>query len=159
MLWAWNERVSFERKGEEHVSRNKTIDFKKIRRRLLSWCRWRIHPKNEVERFLLETLRLSGDPAYGRRLAFDAASLTKVIATTSLVLRLWEDGKIELDRPLADYLPAFDNQTITIRHLLTHTSDIQTWIPDRDQLSQEELIAAYLKLQPGRSVGKGCEIH
>lgn len=87
-------------------------------------------------------------------LLFDAASLTKVIATTSLILRLWEDGKIDLDQSLHEYLPAFENRTITLRHLLTHTSDIKTWIPDRDQLSQEELIAAYLKLQPGDQLGK-----
>ena len=87
-------------------------------------------------------------------LLFDVASLTKVIATTSLVLRLWEDGKIDLDKPLHHYLPAFENETITIRHLLTHTSNIETWIPNRDQLSQEQLIEAYLKLQPGDQLGK-----
>ena len=87
-------------------------------------------------------------------LLFDAASLTKVVATTSLVLRLLEDGKIELDQPLHKYLPEFENQTITLRHLLTHTSDIKTWIPNRDELSQEELIAAYLKLEPGEQLGK-----
>ena len=65
-------------------------------------------------------------------LLFDAASLTKVVATTSLVLRLLEDGKIELDQPLHKYLSEFENQTITLRHLLTHTSDIKTWIPNRD---------------------------
>ncbi|MGM9903235.1 MAG: serine hydrolase domain-containing protein [Enterococcus sp.] len=85
---------------------------------------------------------------------FDAASLTKVIATTSLVLRLLEDGKIALDTPLNVYLPRFENQTITIRHLLTHTSDIKTWIPNREKLSQEELISAYLQLQPGDQLGK-----
>ncbi len=87
-------------------------------------------------------------------LLFDAASLTKVVATTSLVLRLLEDGKIELDQPLHKYLSEFENQTITLRHLLTHTSDIKTWIPNRDELSQEELIAAYLKLEPGEQLGK-----
>ncbi|WP_142433736.1 serine hydrolase domain-containing protein [Enterococcus mundtii] len=86
-------------------------------------------------------------------LLFDVASLTKVIATTSLVLRLIEDGKVELDEPLHTYLPTFENQTITIRHLLTHTSDIQTFIPNRDRLSQTELIEAYLKLQPGDQLG------
>ena len=45
-------------------------------------------------------------------LLFDAASLTKVVATTSLVLRLLEDGKIELDQPLHKYLPEFENQTM-----------------------------------------------
>jgi CubicO group peptidase (beta-lactamase class C family) len=87
-------------------------------------------------------------------LLFDAASLTKVVATTTLVLRLWEDGKIDLDAPLHDYLPKFENQTITLRHLLTHTSDIKTWIPNRDQLNQQELISAYLKLQPGEELGQ-----
>ncbi|OJG82656.1 beta-lactamase [Enterococcus ratti] len=87
-------------------------------------------------------------------LLFDAASLTKVIATTSLVLRLWEDGKIALDAPLHHYLPAFENREITLRHLLTHTSNIQTWIPNRDQLSQDQLIKAYLKLQPGEQLGQ-----
>lgn len=114
--------------------------------------------KDEVERFFAGNAQVVPEiQPMEEDLLFDAASLTKVIVTTSLVLRLWEDGKIELDRPLADYLPAFDNQTITIRHLLTHTSDIQTWIPDRDQLSQEELIAAYLKLQPGDQLGKAVK--
>ena len=87
-------------------------------------------------------------------LLFDVASLTKVIATTSLVLRLWEDGKIDLDETLHRYLPAFENRTITLRHLLTHTSNIETWIPNRDQLSQEQLIKAYLRLQPGEQLGQ-----
>ncbi|MCQ4503889.1 beta-lactamase family protein, partial [Vibrio parahaemolyticus] len=60
----------------------------------------------------------------------------------------------DLDKPLHNYLPAFENETITIRHLLTHTSNIETWIPNRDQLSQEQLIEAYLKLQPGDQLGK-----
>lgn len=85
---------------------------------------------------------------------FDVASLTKVICTASVVLRLWEQGELEMDAPLQRYLPAFQNQQITLRHLLTHTSDIQTWIENRDQLSAEELRQAYLTLQPGDSLGK-----
>ena len=85
---------------------------------------------------------------------FDVASLTKVICTTSVVLRLWEQGKLDIDRPLKSYLFTFENPLITLRHLLTHTSDIQTWIENRDQLSAEELRAAYLTLQPGDYLGK-----
>ncbi|KAF1295541.1 serine hydrolase [Enterococcus sp. JM4C] len=85
---------------------------------------------------------------------FDVASLTKVVCTTSLVLRLIEDGKIDLDAPLKNYLLAFQDERITIRHLLTHTSDIQTWIPDRDKLSQSELKAAYLTLKSGDQLGQ-----
>lgn len=85
---------------------------------------------------------------------FDVASLTKVICTTSVVLRLWEQDKLQIDAPLKQYLPTFANDQITLRHLLTHTSDIQTWIPNRDQLSAFELQKAYLTLQPGENLGK-----
>ncbi len=85
---------------------------------------------------------------------FDVASLTKVICTTSVILRLWERQEINLDQPLNSYLPAFINKKLTIRHLLTHTSDIQTWINNRDQLNADELRKAYLTLQPGKDLGK-----
>lgn len=85
---------------------------------------------------------------------FDVASLTKVICTTSVVLKLWEQGKLELNGPLQNYLPQFQNEQITLRHLLTHTSDIQTWIENRNQLSAQELRAAYLTLQPGKALGE-----
>jgi CubicO group peptidase (beta-lactamase class C family) len=62
---------------------------------------------------------------------FDAASLTKPVATAPSILRLVEMGKIELDAPAAKYLPNcfnIDNKAgvpaITIRHLLTHTSSL-----------------------------------
>lgn len=85
---------------------------------------------------------------------FDVASLTKVVCTTSVILRLLEAGEIALDQTLKTYLPAFLDERITLRHLLTHTSDIQTWIENRDQLNQAELKAAYLTLQAGDQLGK-----
>lgn len=85
---------------------------------------------------------------------FDVASLTKVICTTTVLLKLWEAGAIDWDHPLQRYLPAFKNQRITLRHLLTHTSDIRTWIANRDRLSGEDLREAYLALEPGSSLGQ-----
>ncbi len=38
---------------------------------------------------------------------FDMASLTKVLVTTTAILQLYEQGKLDLDTPLAHYLPAF----------------------------------------------------
>ncbi len=38
---------------------------------------------------------------------FDLASLTKVLVTTTAILQLYEQGKLDLDTPLAHYLPAF----------------------------------------------------
>lgn len=87
-------------------------------------------------------------------LLFDVASLTKVVCTLTVMLQLHETKQIEWDQPLKKYLPNFENPEITLRHLLTHTSDIQTYIPQRDRLSAKELQAAYLKLQPGKDLGK-----
>ena len=59
---------------------------------------------------------------------FDAASLTKVLAGTPAVMLLVERGKIDLDAPVAKYLPEFGvggKEVITVRQLLTHTSGLR----------------------------------
>ena len=58
---------------------------------------------------------------------FDCASLTKVLATTTSVMQLWEQGKFRMADPLAKYLPEFGQngkQDITIRQLLVHYSGL-----------------------------------
>jgi uncharacterized protein YbbC (DUF1343 family)/CubicO group peptidase (beta-lactamase class C family) len=60
---------------------------------------------------------------------FDAASLTKPVATAPSIWLLIRDGKIALDAPAATYLPEMADRTITIRHLLTHSSGLR---PDVD---------------------------
>ncbi|WP_171333704.1 serine hydrolase domain-containing protein [Enterococcus cecorum] len=85
---------------------------------------------------------------------FDVASLTKVVCTTTMILKLMEQGLIEIDQPLKKYLPAYGDESITLRHLLTHTADIVTYIPNRDQLNQQELMQAYLTLRAGDNLGK-----
>ena len=62
---------------------------------------------------------------------FDAASLTKVIATTSSVMKLFEQGQIRLNDPVTKYLPEFQGgkSEITIRNLMTHFSGLR---PDLD---------------------------
>ena len=59
---------------------------------------------------------------------FDAASLTKVVATLPSVLILMEQGKIELEAEVQRYIPEF-RAGITVRHLLTHTSGLRPGIP------------------------------
>ncbi len=54
---------------------------------------------------------------------FDLASLSKVIGTTTAVMKLYDEGRIGLDDPVSRYLPAFaegEKAAITIRHVLTH---------------------------------------
>ena len=62
---------------------------------------------------------------------FDAASLTKVIATTSSMMKLFQQGKIRLNDRVTTYLPQFQGgkSDITIRNLMTHFSGLR---PDLD---------------------------
>ena len=85
---------------------------------------------------------------------FDLASLTKVIGTVSVYLRLLEQKRIQLDQKLVEYLPEYQDKTVTIRQLLTHTSGINTWIENRDQLSPEALREAYLVQKSGKMQSK-----
>jgi CubicO group peptidase (beta-lactamase class C family) len=64
-------------------------------------------------------------PAVTDSTLFDLASLTKVVATTTAVMILEEDGRLDLDRPVRDYLPGFDaadKAGITVRMLLAHSA-------------------------------------
>src|SRR3984893_3808320 len=82
--------------------------------------------------------------AYGRRAleprrepmtldtVFDLASLTKVIATTTAMMQLFEQGKVRMNDPVAKYLPEFaqnGKEDITLRQLMTHYSGLA---PDLD---------------------------
>jgi uncharacterized protein YbbC (DUF1343 family)/CubicO group peptidase (beta-lactamase class C family) len=62
---------------------------------------------------------------------FDAASLTKVLATTPAIMKLFEQGKIRVDDPVNVYLPEFQGgkSPITVRDLMTHFSGLR---PDLD---------------------------
>ncbi len=60
---------------------------------------------------------------------FDAASLTKVLATTPSIMLLIERGQIDLDAPVCKYIEEFrrdGKDAITIRHLMTHTSGLRS---------------------------------
>src|SRR5215469_4126205 len=62
---------------------------------------------------------------------FDLASLTKVIATTSSLMRLFEEGRFRLNDRITDYIPEFQggHSTITIRNLFTHFSGLKPDVP------------------------------
>ncbi len=61
------------------------------------------------------------------RTVYDLASLTKVVATTSAIMVLYDEGRIRLDAPAARYLPRWAigaRAHITVRDLLTHRSGL-----------------------------------
>jgi CubicO group peptidase (beta-lactamase class C family) len=57
---------------------------------------------------------------------FHIASTSKTF-TAMAILKLWEEGKIELDKPVASYLPRFPYSEITVRMLLNHRSGINNY--------------------------------
>lgn len=85
---------------------------------------------------------------------FDIASLTKVICTTTVILKCWDQGMLKMEDPLNKWLPEFKDPVVTIKHLLKHTAAIHTWIPDRDRLTAQELKKAYLGLASDGSAGQ-----
>ena len=63
---------------------------------------------------------------------YDMASCTKILATTLSVMRLYEEGKLDLDKTLVDYLPQAANTNkanLKIRDILLHQAGLKSFIP------------------------------
>jgi CubicO group peptidase (beta-lactamase class C family) len=63
---------------------------------------------------------------------WDIASITKVVSTTSVAMRLVDQGKLDLDAPVRRYLPRFSGgpkSQVTVRMLLDHTSGLKSYVP------------------------------
>jgi len=76
-----------------------------------------------------------------RQTIFDLASLTKPLATTTALLLLVDEGAVELDAPVAKYLPLFSErgkEAVTIRHLLSHSSGLKPWRAYHEVFLQKE---------------------
>lgn len=76
-----------------------------------------------------------------RETVFDLASLTKVLATTTAVMRLVDEGRLTLDDPVAKHLPPFqerEKEAVTVRHLLTHSSGLKPWRAFHEALRERE---------------------
>ena len=75
-------------------------------------------------------------------LTYDLASVSKVVGVGTLCLFYLQAGKLDLDEKLSTYYPAVVDKTLTLRQLLSHSSGIDPFIPNRDELDQKGLIAA-----------------
>lgn len=80
-------------------------------------------------------------------LIYDLASVSKVVGVGTLCIFLVNSGALELDKPLQFYYHAFKRPEVTVRQLLTHTSGLDPFIPNRNQLGAEELKEAMNHLQ------------
>lgn len=71
-------------------------------------------------------------PAMSPESIFDLASVTKISATTVSVMKLYEEGKLKLDKTLGDYLPwvkGSDKANLKIRDILLHQAGLVPFIP------------------------------
>lgn len=69
-------------------------------------------------------------PVVKRDSMFDLASLTKVIATTTVAMSLYEEGRFTLDQPVQSLYPGFvgaGKEAVTVRHLLLHNSGLPAY--------------------------------
>lgn len=90
---------------------------------------------------------------------FDLASVTKVISTTSAVMRLVEEKKISLQDKVVKYFPAFGRngkENVTVYNLLVHNSGLQAWrkyyeFCDAPQCVLDSIFAAPLIYKTGDS--------
>ena len=88
---------------------------------------------------------------------FDMASMTKVVATTTAVMQLVEQGKIVLSAPVSEYWPEFKQngkELVTIRELMTHYSGLPPDLPLKPvwtgyDTAMQMIIAAQLDAPPG----------
>ena len=99
-------------------------------------------------------------PPDGRTI-YDMASLTKVVATTTLAMMAVHEHRIELDTPVVHYLPAFargggEKSRVVVRDLLLHDSGLPPdplpplWMhPGSRSAALEEALAANLDTVPG----------
>lgn len=63
---------------------------------------------------------------------FDLASVTKISATTLAVMKLYDEGKLDLNKTLGDYLDwvkGTDKQKLVIKDILLHQAGLKAWIP------------------------------
>ena len=83
---------------------------------------------------------------------YDIASVTKIAATALGTMKLFEDGKINLNQPASKYLTALkatNKRSLTIKEMMAHQAGLQSWIPFWKQTVSENKLKAsiYLKTQ------------
>jgi serine-type D-Ala-D-Ala carboxypeptidase len=88
---------------------------------------------------------------------FDLASLTKPLATGLSVMRLVQEGRVDLEAPVKTYLPEFTGDgrdAVTVRHLLTHTGGLSSGLSITSfasgiEQARANVVTAKLSFAPG----------
>jgi CubicO group peptidase (beta-lactamase class C family) len=91
---------------------------------------------------------------------WDLASVTKVVATTPSIMRLVDEGRLDLDSPVQAHLPDFQGDGksgITVRQLLEHSSGLRAFLPLNESAETSEearhlVMTEPLRWRPGQHV-------
>jgi CubicO group peptidase (beta-lactamase class C family) len=89
---------------------------------------------------------------------YDLASLTKVVATTTALMVLFDEGKVALDAPVSRYLPEYTGglrDQVTVQHLLTHRAGLPAGLELWKRVTtpaeaRAAVLAAPIRCAPGR---------
>jgi CubicO group peptidase (beta-lactamase class C family) len=82
---------------------------------------------------------------------YDLASCTKVVATTTAIMKLVEDGRLNLDDPIGKYLKPFEGRLMTVRDCLHHCSGLPAYLTPKAKTS-DGILSEIAALKP---VGAG----
>jgi beta-glucosidase-like glycosyl hydrolase/CubicO group peptidase (beta-lactamase class C family) len=96
-------------------------------------------------------------PAVKADTIYDVASLTKVVATTTMAMILVDEGKLDVRKPVSAFIPAFRGgakSKVTVENLLTHSSGLEAWAPLYEEVQRREeflakVAAMNLAYEPG----------
>lgn len=120
-----------------------------LAREVFPGCEFTLIDRDETQHYYLlgneEILPEKKRLKAGKR--WDLASVSKVVGTGSLVIDEVLAGRIDLDHSLKSYLPNWHEKSITVRQLLTHTTGINPYIENRNELGFSELKKVILGLE------------
>ncbi len=64
---------------------------------------------------------------------YDVASLTKILASTPSIMKLMDEGKVDVERALCNYLPEMVDtcayRNVVLKDIMTHRAGLKPWIP------------------------------
>lgn len=88
---------------------------------------------------------------------YDVASLTKVISTTTLIMKLIEDGKLSLTTKISDILSNFKHRDITIYDLIIHSSGLPADVPRSNTMrTKDEVLTKIFEFE--KTYEKGTKV-
>lgn len=84
----------------------------------------------------------------GEGLFYDLASLTKVVGTTTRVVRMLETKQLSLSSRIAEFLPRFQYPEITVEQLLLHNSGLPAEIMEKKSWNRETILDLLYETKP-----------